>query len=601
MLNRLIQPTGTSSDLSTVQTIARIYNEDESNVVYLAEDALVSPGNLIYDTVNQSLWAAGSATGKIINFSLNDDNTLQLATSGGNYVLNPYLRSQFNLLDFIPRRYHKTIRNSTEKTDLSLYVQRAIDTVSSSGGGALILPAGTIYCSVYARNFVVLLGTRGVTTRRSAAISNQAVTTNGSMLINSDVSKWVIDVTDPTQSVQVTAFGVIGVDFKANLTGSQGGLRIRGPETVVKSCLFSGFQQQGMDILGNINTVEDLLAVNCCMDRTGTTIRGTLQIDGADCQIHRLEGNAGIKGALASPNGSICGIYIKGNNHYVSGLMGEISEIGICIDSANAISKVSDCRADNNVAHGYQLNGVMAINCHSYNNSRAGDGLYDGFYLPDQATRIFLMNCYALCDNQPVDKAGQKGHRYGFNLAGSDFLSLRLKPWISQCFSYGHVTAWKNSPPGFGEQQALNLGRLSISTNLNPTPTVDGVNIIDVSTTSTVTITGFVGGEIGQEVDIYLNAQTTATLVNSATFLVNNYSKNADKVMVVGRVYKFVKTSATIWREVGDAPRQFTGTTAQRQNSFSYAGMPYFDLDLGLPIWRNKENTGWINATGTAV
>jgi hypothetical protein len=30
-------------------------------------------------------------------------------------------------------------------------------------------------------------------------------------------------------------------------------------------------------------------------------------------------------------------------------------------------------------------------------------------------------------------------------------------------------------------------------------------------------------------------------------------------------------------------------------------GQPWFDSTLGIPIWRNASNTGWINASGTSV
>jgi hypothetical protein len=45
-----------------------------------------------------------------------------------------------------------------------------------------------------------------------------------------------------------------------------------------------------------------------------------------------------------------------------------------------------------------------------------------------------------------------------------------------------------------------------------------------------------------------------------------------------------------------------TGTTAQRPAANAcYPGMPFFDSSLGLPIWRNATNAGWINAAGAAV
>jgi hypothetical protein len=47
-----------------------------------------------------------------------------------------------------------------------------------------------------------------------------------------------------------------------------------------------------------------------------------------------------------------------------------------------------------------------------------------------------------------------------------------------------------------------------------------------------------------------------------------------------------------------------SGTTANRPTTFLFAGRTYFDTSLaanGKPIWRNKGNTGWIDATGAAV
>lgn len=42
-------------------------------------------------------------------------------------------------------------------------------------------------------------------------------------------------------------------------------------------------------------------------------------------------------------------------------------------------------------------------------------------------------------------------------------------------------------------------------------------------------------------------------------------------------------------------------TTATRPTTGLFAGLPYFDLTLGKPIWRNGANSGWVDATGAAV
>jgi hypothetical protein len=49
-----------------------------------------------------------------------------------------------------------------------------------------------------------------------------------------------------------------------------------------------------------------------------------------------------------------------------------------------------------------------------------------------------------------------------------------------------------------------------------------------------------------------------------------------------------------------------SGTTAQRPTTLLYPGRPYFDTDLGsagkgMMIWRNSDNTGWVNGSGASV
>jgi hypothetical protein len=52
---------------------------------------------------------------------------------------------------------------------------------------------------------------------------------------------------------------------------------------------------------------------------------------------------------------------------------------------------------------------------------------------------------------------------------------------------------------------------------------------------------------------------------------------------------------------VGFTPARLTGTTAARPTIALYPGLPYLDTTLNKPIWRNGGNTGWIDATGSAV
>lgn len=518
------------------------------------------------------------------------------------------LKNSINLFDFIPSNLHDGIRKHTNVSDLSSYVQAAIDSANALGGGTIHCPPGQYYMNVKTKQNVILIGAREGTARRTIPWTfTTSNTPQSTRFRNFSGTDWIISSATADQTdVSSRSFGIIGIDFDAkDATNSKGGVRLRGPEFCVKSCSFYGFQDQGLEVSGNIGLIEDVIANECLKNRTRTDYVGTIEVSGAsDCQIHRVEGNAQVKGLNSITNAKpyICGIKIAGNNHYVSGLMGEISETGIYLSASSVHHKISDSRADNNVGPGYLLNGVIGVNLHSYNNSRSGDGLFPGFAATDGATRILLSNCLAWTDTAPVDATGQQRmHSYGFDFSNVDYLSLRLKPWIDQCFSYGHKTDWLLESTGFGVQYTQSNGRLSVSTNTTTTPNVDGVNIVAINTTSLPQITGFTGGMIGQQVDVYLNTSATVTLVNSSSFLVNNFANHGDKIMVVGKVYSFIKTATNIWREVGDMIRQYSGDTSGRPSSAAQAGMQYFDTSLNKPIWRNAANNGWVDATGASV
>lgn len=43
------------------------------------------------------------------------------------------------------------------------------------------------------------------------------------------------------------------------------------------------------------------------------------------------------------------------------------------------------------------------------------------------------------------------------------------------------------------------------------------------------------------------------------------------------------------------------GLTSERPTKNLRCGMMFFDTTLNKPIWRNKDNNGWVDATGTSV
>lgn len=43
------------------------------------------------------------------------------------------------------------------------------------------------------------------------------------------------------------------------------------------------------------------------------------------------------------------------------------------------------------------------------------------------------------------------------------------------------------------------------------------------------------------------------------------------------------------------------GLTSERPTTNLQCGMMFFDRTLNKPIWRNKDNNGWVDAMGTSV
>lgn len=511
--------------------------------------------------------------------------------------------NNISLLEFIPPELHNSIREFTCYDDLTQYIQKAIDAIFAIGGGVITCPPGQYYMNIKTKPGVILMGARMNSVRRTLPWSFETkVTPFSTRFRNFSKNDWVISSETELQDDKSSkCFGLIGIDFDAkDANNSAGGVRLRGPEFCIKSCSFFGFQDQGLEVSGNIGLIEDVIANACLKNKKRTQYVGTIEVSGAsDCHIHRVEGNAQVIGmnSISSSQPYICGIKIVGNNHYVSGLMGEMSETGIYIGSSSVVHKVTNCRADNNAGPGYIIHGVMGNNLHSYNNSRTGDGLYSGFQILDRTSTLFLSNCLSETDRFPVDGTGeQRKHKYGYDVALMDFPSLHFKPWLNQCFSRGHKEGWINSPKKNGVQYTPTIGILNLNKNIKK-PMVDGVSVICVGDDGPSEIIGFNGGMIGQRVDLFLLEDKVTTLVSDSTFKLNN----SDVKVVPGRVYSFIKISNDTWLESSSLVTVNNERMNERPRSNTTAGMMYFDSDLNKPIWRNANNDGWVDAVGNNV
>jgi len=102
---------------------------------------------------------------------------------------------------------------------------------------------------------------------------------------------------------------------------------------------------------------------------------------------------------------------------------------------------------------------------------------------------------------------------------------------------------------------------------------------------------------------------TDCTAIDSNTFIEFVDQTNGDNVRIVGTLtltntIMGMDTNATLNNGAviyyGDSP--WSGTTASRPDmtyNASGSNIPYFDTDLGKPIWYN--GTAWVDSTGTGV
>lgn len=87
MLNRLVQPTGSSADLVNKQCIARLFGIKESGVENIRPNVDVGQFKVLFDETGLGCYSVGKATGVVDSYSLNPDDSINLVTSTGSYNL----------------------------------------------------------------------------------------------------------------------------------------------------------------------------------------------------------------------------------------------------------------------------------------------------------------------------------------------------------------------------------------------------------------------------------------------------------------------------------------------------------------------------------
>lgn len=461
-------------------------------------------------------------------------------------------------------------------TNDSAAAQALVDYVSSLGGGAIYWPKG-----VYKLNFINKANVCHIGCTFGAVrgiISFGATITKYATQFTPATAGWIID----TPSGGGDCGGIIGIDFKGGGLNTAGGgvnLRAGSNDWIVTACKWDYFADEALVTNGLIGRFSDLSGTNCLLNRTRSSRTGVFVFNGADNFIERIQGNTGIT-AIQSSDLYLCGILIGGANNYAVNLEGELSEIGVCVTATGAMHKLINCRADLNYGHGFYGSAMMS-NCHALNNSNGNSGIYSGFVMDNRSQ---LSNCRA-----------DGTHKYGLDwISSADQSGLALKPRVAAFHSTAHVTAAIADTLFNGFLHTIYNG---FQRGTGSTPNVEGIGTYIPTDSTPTDITDLLGGIKGQRVVIFGNSNIT--LVRSSTFIVKGCTSDGRKTMRLGGTYEFWRGNG-IWYEVG-AQTPAIGTTALRPTSFASPGDQYFDTTLNKPIWKNAANTGWVDATGTAV
>ena len=411
-------------------------------------------------------------------------------------------------------------------TDDSAAIQAAIDAVAALGGGTVECPAGTAIASVVLKQNVTLSGAGQWFGYPAGAVLATQIRWNS--------AGWVIDT--PVTRILHTVVRGINVLGNSTLTAT-GGIRFQDVLWgAIKRCGFNNFADEGIKILSSsvACVIEDVLAINCLLNRTRAAKTGVLDIAGNDHMISRAEATASLS-ARHSVDLYLCAVVVRGSNCFLDRIIGEISEVGIYFLPNSGLHSVTGCRADLNFGNGFEIgcqNSDFAA-CRAVNNSRHATNTYSGWL----TNATFGGNTFAACH---AYSNIAETHKFGFeDLINTGTVTGRNE-WVG-CRSTGHGTRafftenFAGSGPLIGAHVAL--------PSTGATFDIGQTTLVRPGHSGATTITDMVNGQQGQTVRIIGNVNIT--MQNNAAIKNNT---GADKVLASNRIYTYTRDNG-VWYE----------------------------------------------------
>lgn len=323
--------------------------------------------------------------------------------SSANYVMTQGERD-INAYDFGYRADGNTATASANR----LALQNAIDFVAALGGGMVTLPFGFGYINATIelkdRVWVQGQGMRGSTVAL-APTSNchmfkNHVSTNGTTDKNSQFNA-LLNMCIDGQKANQSAGTYHGIYFDTNPSTTVGGDSYFDPKHLLKDVVFTNMKGDGVHIDGR----SDVRVVTCCSqfnDGIGFDSSFDTMFLGCIAEQNGLEG-------FYVQNGSV---YINSCKAFNNGAVTAARGIGFSVYNTNAVT-IAGCQAQNNQAHGFQLDTV---------NSVVLSGVSDSNNLSNGSYYGVNMNAATDCIVDVVCSQGKQG---GVQI-GNQLTALRL-------------------------------------------------------------------------------------------------------------------------------------------------------------------------------
>lgn len=204
-------------------------------------------------------------------------------TTAGNTVQDN-LDNVVSVMSVIPTTEYAAIRNGTTTYNATAVIQAQIDALSAAGGGEIQFPKGTFLVGDLILKAGVILSGAGRFGYGYLASS----ATKKTILKMAAGATWVVD----TVATTTRGIGVVGFDFLGLGAGTaNGGIRFRAGNMWAKitNCSFNTFGEQAILNEGGVVSIQDILTINCVLNRTRTQLTGAVEDKGNDTYLLHVE------------------------------------------------------------------------------------------------------------------------------------------------------------------------------------------------------------------------------------------------------------------------------------------------------------------------